>query len=170
MLTLRNGHGSEGLGMDIRRAYLDCEFTSLDSHWELISLALVVPGGPEFYVEIEDGWVRNECSNFVQSVVLPLLDMDKYGRILAEARNELHNWLAQFDLLEIITDAPQWDWPLLLRLAGPKGLPDGIVPGTITYADQALMDGIEFPHHALSDARLIAAFMEPILVNRNLGE
>jgi hypothetical protein len=146
----------------MRRAYLDCEFTSLDDFCELISLALVVPGGPEFYVEIEDGWVLNDCSIFVQSVVLPLLALERYGKPLMAAREELQCWLKQFDELEIISDAPQFDWPLLVRLAGAAGLPKGIIAGSISYADQALMKGLTFPHHALQDARLIAAFMEPL--------
>ncbi|KFE51723.1 hypothetical protein [Pseudomonas syringae] len=146
----------------MRRAYLDCEFTSLDEFRELISLALVVPGGPEFYVEIEDGWVRADCSNFVQGVVLPLLALDRYGRPMNVARDELQLWLRQFDDLEIISDAPQWDWPLFIRLVGPPGLPKGISAGTISYADIALMGGIVFPHHALEDARLIASFVESL--------
>lgn len=146
--------------LHMRRAYLDCEFTSLDEFRELISLALVVPDGPEFYVEIEDGWVRNDCSNFVQEIVLPLLALERYGRPMIVARDELQLWLRQFDELEIISDAPQWDWPLLIRLAGPSGLPKGVSAGTISYADKALMAGIVFPHHALKDARLIASFVE----------
>jgi len=151
----------------MRRAYLDCEFTSLDEFCELISLALVVPGGPEFYVEINDSWVRNDCSNFVQEVVLPQLSLEQYGRPMVTAREELQLWLRPFDELEIISDAPSWDWPLLLRLAGPSGLPRGISAGTITYSDQSLMDKILFPHHALQDAKLIAAFVEPLRMQCN---
>jgi hypothetical protein len=80
----------------MNRAYLDCEFTSLDTYCELISLALVVHGGPEFYVEIEDNWVRSGCSNFIQRTVLPLLDLEKYGRSLSTATKELHEWLSHF--------------------------------------------------------------------------
>lgn len=86
----------------MQRAYLDCKFTSLDPYYELISLALVVPNGPEFYGEIDDGWILSDCSNFVQKVVLPLLDLDKYGRTQSRAADELQHWLSQFDGLEII--------------------------------------------------------------------
>ncbi|MDO1434410.1 MULTISPECIES: hypothetical protein [Pseudomonas] len=152
----------------IRRAYLDCEFTSLDDYRELLSLALVVPNGPEFYVEIEGGWVRNDCSNFVQRVVLPQLDWERHGRSLSAATNELQDWLGQFARLEIISDAPQLDWPLLVRLAGPQGLPNGIVARSISYANQKLLRNLEFPHHALLDARLIAHFMETLEESGNL--
>lgn len=146
----------------VGRAYLDCEFTSLDDFYELISLALVVPSGPEFYVEIEEGWHRNDCTNFVQRVVLPQLDWDRYGLSVSAATKALQKWLVQFDRLEIISDAPQWDWPLLVRLAGPKGLPKGIVASSISYAHQALLRNVEFPHHALLDARLIAQIIESL--------
>lgn len=146
----------------MERAYLDCEFTSLDDFYELISLALVVPSGPEFYVEIEEGWHRNDCSNFVQRVVLPQLDWDRYGLSLPVATKALQRWLGQFDRLEIISDAPQWDWPLLVRLAGPDGLPRGIVARSISFANHALLRNVEFPHHALLDARLIAQIIESL--------
>lgn len=153
--------------IQMRRAYLDCEFTSLDEFRELISLALVVPGGPEFYVEIEDGWVRNDCSNFVQCVVLPLLDLERFGKPAKAAEEELQNWLKQFDELTIISDAPQWDWPLLVRLAGPIGIPNGVRAESIWYADKALMEDIIFPHHALEDARLLATSMESLREKRD---
>lgn len=151
----------------MRRAYLDCEFTSLDEFCELISLALVVPDGPEFYVEVNDNWVRNDCSNFVQEIVLPQLALEQHGRPMVIARQELQLWLRQFDELEIISDAPSWDWPLLVRLAGPSGLPRGISAGTIAYSDQLLMSEILFPHHALEDAKLIASFVELLRKQRN---
>jgi len=154
----------------MRRAYLDCEFTSLDEFCELISLALVVPGGPEFYVEINDNWVLNDCSNFVQEIVLPQLALEQHGRPMVIARQELQLWLRQFDELEIISDAPSWDWPLLVRLAGPSGLPRGISAGTIAYSDQLLMSEILFPYHALEDAKLIASFVELLRMQRNTSD
>ncbi|WP_052810828.1 hypothetical protein ACTACH_15885 [Pseudomonas syringae] len=129
----------------MQKAYLDCEFTSLDPYYEPISLALVVPNGPEFYVD-----------------VLPLLDLDKYGRTQSRAADELQQWLSQFDGIEIISDAPQWDWPLLVRLAGPDGLAKKVISSSIACADQAQMTDLVFPHHALQDARLIADFVESI--------
>ncbi len=53
----------------MQRAYLDTEFTILDRYeYKLISLALVVPQGPEFYVELTDIWDEADCSDFVVEV------------------------------------------------------------------------------------------------------
>ncbi|MGC8383222.1 hypothetical protein ACP3P8_03810 [Pseudomonas aeruginosa] len=74
----------------MRRAYLDTEFTSLNRYTcKLISLALVVPGGPEFYVELIDDWEEGGCSDFVREIVLPQLDLVAYGRTTEQARIEL---------------------------------------------------------------------------------
>ena len=65
----------------MRRAYLDTEFTTLNQYsYKLISLALVVPQGPELYVELTDAWTESDCSDFVLEIVLPQLDLDLYGR------------------------------------------------------------------------------------------
>jgi len=151
------------------RAYLDCEFTTLDSFYELISLALVIPQGSEFYVEITDTWSVVDCTDFVQRVVLPQLDADQYGKTLADAGIALQAWLSRFESLEIVNDAPHYDWPLLLRLAGPKGLPAHVSARSIPHAERELLTAIDFPHHALLDARLIAAFIEPRIVDGTLS-
>lgn len=144
----------------LQRAYLDCKFTSLDPTYELISLALVVPQGPEFYVEISDTWVVDDCSEFVRRIVLPRLSLDQYGLPLEEAGHRLHAWLAQFEVLDILNDAPHYDWPLLLRLAGPQGLPKHVGARAIPLSERDLLETLEFPHHALEDARIIAGFIE----------
>lgn len=36
-----------------------------------MTLALVAPGGPEFYVELINGWEEGSCSDFVREIVLP---------------------------------------------------------------------------------------------------
>jgi hypothetical protein len=104
------------------RAYLDTEFTDLNLYtYKLISLALVVPGGPEFYVELTDSWDESDCSDFVIETVLPQLDMAVHGRTTAQARVELRAFLERIGPVEIVSDAP--------------------------------------PHHALEDARLLAALL-----------
>lgn len=78
----------------MRRVYLDTEFTSLNRYTcKLISLALVVPGGPEFYVELIDDWEEGGCSDFVREIVLPQLDLVAYGRTTEQARIELLDFL-----------------------------------------------------------------------------
>jgi hypothetical protein len=76
--------------MALTRIYLDTEFTVLNRYQsKLISLALVVPGGPEYYVELTDTWAPADCSQFVLNTVLPLLDHSVYGRTTEQARAEL---------------------------------------------------------------------------------
>lgn len=149
--------------MTTRRIYLDTEFTSLNRYRaQLISLALVVPGGPEFYVELTDTWSPADCSPFVTDTVLPLLDHANHGRTTEQARAELLAFLQALGPVEIITDAPDHDWPLLLRLVGPAGLPANVhpEPGLLSIGLDADYAGEEPPHHALADARLLAALAE----------
>jgi hypothetical protein len=145
------------------RIYLDTEFTSLNRYRaQLISLALVVPQGPEFYVELTDNWTLADCSPFVLDTVLPLLDHDKHGRTTDQARAELLAFLQTLGTVEIITDAPDHDWLMLLWLAGPAGLPANVQPepGLLNIDLDADYSGEEPPHHALQDARMLAQFVE----------
>jgi len=143
------------------RAYLDTEFTQLNQYeYKLISLALVVPNGPELYVELTDAWQISDCSDFVLEIVLPQLDPDTYGRTTEQARVELLDFLEQLGQVEIISDAPAWDWPLLVWLAGPSGLPETVSAGRISDDLDIRYDPVEPPHHALVDARLLAALVE----------
>ncbi|MEW6310568.1 MAG: hypothetical protein AB1532_06505 [Pseudomonadota bacterium] len=148
------------------RVYLDTEFTSLNRYTcKLISLALVVPGGPEFYVELTDAWEEGDCSDFVREIVLPQLDLVAYGRTTEQARIGLLDFLQELGPVEIISDAPDWDWPLLVWLAGPGGLPGGVEAGRISGDNEASAEGEGPPHHALQDARMLAQLVE----QSNLG-
>lgn len=140
----------------MRNLYLDTEFTRLDSDYRLISLALVAPGGPEFYVELTDGWCLADCSDFVVEVVLPQLQASRHGQTREAARRALQAFLANMGDVEIVSDALAWDWPLLLELLGPTGLPANVL-GCREQADLLSdLDEAQIPHHALLDARLMA--------------
>lgn len=136
--------------------YLDTEFTCLSPDRSLISLALVTPHGPEFYVELTDGWRLDDCSDFVVEVVLPQLDLSCHGQSQEAARRALQAFLANRGDVEIVSDALAWDGPLLLELLGPAGLPANV----LGYREQANLlsdlDEAQIPHHALLDARLMA--------------
>lgn len=144
------------------RLYLDTEFTQLNRFtYRLISLALVSSDGQEFYVELEDNWAEDECSDFTQSIVLPQLDLPQHGRSTEQARLDLLSFLHLIGSAEIISDAMAWDWPLLLWLAGPSGLPEGIEAGTFPAAIQSDAEELDdAPHHALLDARQLAETIE----------
>ncbi|HEY1028609.1 MAG TPA: hypothetical protein VGE28_13415 [Pseudomonas sp.] len=154
--------------MTTRRFYLDAEFTSLNRYQaKLISLALVGLAGPEFYVELTDTWTPADCSSFVTDTVLPLLNHAVYGRSTDQAKAELVAFMQALGPVEIITDAPDHDWPLLLWLVGPAGLPANVQPkpGHLPIDLDAEYSGAEPPHQALQDARMLAQLVE----QSNLG-
>lgn len=144
----------------MRAIYLDTEFTQLSLDRQLISLALVAASGAEFYVELRDGWCEEDCSEFVHEHVLPQLDLDHHGLPSHEARQALHAFLTSLGEVEIVGDALAWDWPLLIGLLEPLGLPTNVRGcrqvddplGELPYED--------IPHHALLDARLLRDLCE----------
>ncbi|EGH30492.1 hypothetical protein PSYJA_16537 [Pseudomonas syringae pv. japonica str. M301072] len=142
------------------RLCLDCEFTELSAAAKLISLALVGPDGREFYVEVIDTWREDDCSDFVKEIVLPQLWGGEYAMPIIEARKALLQFLATYDEeLEVVTDAPIYDWELFCELAyhdgkWPKNVRNFPTDATTLIATN---DGEELPHHALLDARIIAS-------------
>jgi hypothetical protein len=144
----------------MRTLYIDTEFTELSLDRRLISLALVDAQGHEFYVELLDGWDESHCSDFVREIVLPQLDLARCGMTRALANQALHGFLRDMGECEIAGDALAWDWPLLLELLAPGGLPDNVLgcralldEHTPALAEADLLDAA--PHHALLDARLL---------------
>ncbi|POF88360.1 3'-5' exoribonuclease [Pseudomonas putida] len=141
------------------RLFLDCEFTQLTAQAKLISLALVGQDGREFYVEVVDAWREEDCSEFVKEIVLPQLWGGEYAMPIIEARSALLRFLATYDEeLEIVTDAPIYDWELFCELAYDAGRwPQNVRNRpTDTTTLSPTNDGEELPHHALLDARIIA--------------
>ncbi|WP_338724169.1 hypothetical protein V9L16_00230 [Pseudomonas tolaasii] len=146
------------------RLFLDCEFSQLSAAAKLISLALVAEDGREFYVELLDAWKVEDCSEFVHRIVLPQLWAGANALPVKEARKALLEFLATFDeVLEIITDAPQYDWELFCELAYDDGKWPRNVRNIPTDATtlEAVNDGAPLPHHALLDARIIAGMFAP---------
>lgn len=100
------------------RLFLDCEFTQLSKQAKLISLALVSEDGREFYVELLNAWREEDCSDFVKDIVLPQLWGESHSLPIIEAREALLKFLVSFESeLEIVTDAPDYDWELFCELA-----------------------------------------------------
>lgn len=141
------------------KLYLDCEFTQLSQAAKLISLALVAENGKEFYVELLDTWGTQDCSDFVIEIVLPQLWGGAYAMPVVEARDALLAFLGGFtEMMEIVTDAPQFDWELFCELTYLDGQWPSNVRNWPTDATtlEAVSDGTPLPHHALLDARIIA--------------
>jgi|SRR5450830_13535 len=151
------------------RLFLDCEFTRLSATAKLISLALVAEDGREFYVELVDTWREEDCSDFVVEIVLPQLWGGGNAQPTIGARTALLDFLASFDeVLEIVTDAPQYDWELFCELAYDDGKwPRNVrnYPTDATTLD-AKSEGVPLPHHALLDARIIASMFTESDLNK----
>ncbi|MEE4104531.1 hypothetical protein V2I78_10610 [Pseudomonas viridiflava] len=147
------------------RLFLDCEFTKLNADAKLVSLALVAEDGREFYVELLGTWRVEDCSEFVVNIVLPQLWGGGHALPVPHARKALLEFIASFDeVLEIVTDAPQYDWELFCELAYDEGKWPRNVRNYPTDATtlEAANDGAPLPHHALLDARIIASMFSPI--------
>lgn len=153
------------------RLFLDCEFTQLSASAKIISLALVAENGREFYVELLDTWREADCSDFVVEIVLPQLWGGSHALPIIGARSALLEFLSSFDdALEIVTDAPQYDWVLFCELAYADGKWPRNVRRQPTDATtlEAINDGIPLPHHALLDARIIASMFTPEIPRKEL--
>lgn len=151
----------------MRTLYIDTEFTQLSLDRRLISLALVNAAGHEFYVELLDGWEAADCSEFVLEVVVPQLEPERHGMTRAAANRALHQFLRSQGEVEIAGDALAWDWPLLLELLEPGGLPDNVQGCRALLDEQGVLLSAEqvqlleaAPHHALLDARLLCQVFE----------
>ncbi|MBX8556732.1 3'-5' exoribonuclease [Pseudomonas cichorii] len=143
----------------MHRLFLDCEFTQLSSAAKLISLGLVAEDGREFYVELQDTWQPGDCSDFVKKIVLPQLWGGNYSLPTLEARSAIRGFLTSFNNeVEIVTDAPQFDWELFCDLVYESGRWPRNVRNFPTDATKLAPthEGKELPHHALLDARIIA--------------
>lgn len=92
--------------------------------------------------------------------MLPQLDLEAQGRTTEQAQMELVDFLRGLGPIEIISDAPHWDWPLLAWLAGPLGMPKTVTKGQIKSDIEIAYSDAEPPHHALHDARLLADLLE----------
>ncbi|BDB19268.1 hypothetical protein cym2001_26330 [Pseudomonas sp. CYM-20-01] len=162
------------------KLFLDCEFTQLNRDTKLISLALVSEVGHEYYVELTDTYVTQDCSDFVIQNVLPQLDLSLHGQTLSEAQASLLAFLSDLEgPLEVCSDAPEWDWDLFCQLA----YVDHRWPGNVANRATNLIllfrhleaDDIcnvtlpELPHHALLDARLLADLYRRLTAGSNRG-
>ena len=146
--------------------FLDTEFSDFAKS-DLISLALVAEDGREFYAERTD-YRQNECSAFVQEIVLPLL-----GRVpgaacdSAELALRLRTWFHALPEPSIIIFDYQTDWDLLAGAMPGRPLDSFATPlylngYAITHPIFEQAQNLTYtqawpPHHALADARALRA-------------
>lgn len=100
--------------------FVDTEFTCFEEATrELISLGLVSEDGKhEFYVEITDH-NADFRSDYVEKVIIPMLDFDKYGKTYPWACQDLKDWIdtlpEDVDEVNFIVDYVG-DWSLMLPM------------------------------------------------------
>ncbi|MEN8502083.1 MULTISPECIES: hypothetical protein [Paraburkholderia] len=143
--------------------FLDTEYTGLGQPSpKLVSLGIVTEDGHrEFYVEIEDTWKLEDCSDFVRRVVLPLLGGPAMS--LQQAREKLLDWFAASPrTVRAACDSPT-DFRFLLQVLGEMKPPN---LAEVSYDLRPLIDTTIYhnavmahyqtdarEHHALVDAR-----------------
>ena len=151
--------------------FFDTEFTkfrSVDDEPKLISIGLVSEDGREFYAELLDTWDISDCSQFVISVVLELLDNNTFLKE-AEVAARLKDWIEGLGAEEVVLrcDAPAYDWPFVADLFNFYGWPENLrrKSGTVYFDNDRQIhryqsalsmfwkDNAARMHHALVDAR-----------------
>lgn len=164
--------------------FLDTEFTETGINADLISLALVC-GDEKLYIEITDSWTPEDCSDFVQETVLPLLgrhDPERLTRDQAGAR--VTEWLSELrggDLSQeaiVISDyAGDWLQLVELNIAMPGEpswakrqnvvgrLAQNLVGDAIFEATDLLLEAHTEHHHALVDALALQKAFEGLYIS-----
>ena len=164
--------------------FVDTEFTSLKKP-QLISIAMIC-GEHEFYRELSD-FDAARCSPFVVTYVLPHLSAPAQRKNKKEVASEVGRWIDELEVhCYLVSDAPHKDMPLVSRLLQewPARLSQTVVwfptqgertewsedrhqhrviarMVEVTY-QTALKNGQA--HHALNDARALAAAWKTALV------
>lgn len=152
------------------KVVIDCEFTQLNPNSKLISMALVAEDGREQYFELNDSYTISDCSEFVIERVLPKLTGDQDSMSTEDARNRLLGFLEKFDSVDIMSDAPVWDWEFFCSMAYHQGKwPNNVSNRPVNLIDlynekDVHVDNApELPHHALLDARLLMNYYKNYL-------
>ncbi|BCS43023.1 hypothetical protein Pta6605_13540 [Pseudomonas amygdali pv. tabaci] len=89
----------------------------------------------------------------------------RYSRPIVDAGSTLLGFLTSFkEEVEIVTDAPNYDWEPLCDLVYEDGRWPRIVRNFPTDATtlKPTREGAELPHHALLDARIIAGMFASV--------
>lgn len=149
---------------------VDCEFTQLNATSKLISMALVAEDAQELYFELKDNYELSDCSDFVLENVIPQLDGCDVALTIYGAQEKLQAFLKGFEFVQIMTDAPLWDWEFFCDIAYLNNKwPSNVLNRPINLIDLynekdiQLEDAPELPHHALLDARLLMSYYKKYL-------
>lgn len=141
--------------------FIDTEFTNLEPGNKLISIALVDEAGNEFYAELTDTYILDQCSDFVKQNVLPYL-RGTHQMTRFECSNEIAKWIDDRGVpCKLAMDNPDWDYPHLKSLLADYW-PDNLsvnyyhhlyIPSAI---ENEIVEAHNFDvHNSLDDARIM---------------
>lgn len=154
------------------QVFFDTEFTTIEEGGfrTLISIGCVASDGREFYAELTDTWHPANCSEFVVTTVLPLLQGGECRMDEAELATSLQGWIEGLTENKVIlrTDSPRADWQWVEQLftlfgCWPKNLRRkcGTIYFNHDFQINRYIEGLEVywklngarRHHALVDAK-----------------
>lgn len=169
--------------------FLDTEFTGLHQSTTLISLALYIDEQNYFYAELND-YDPSQVFEWLEEHVLPkLIFKQEHAAYIEisdtqiqmksrteEVREQLKEWLAHYEIIEIWADVMAYDWVLFCQLfGGAFNIPDNVFYAPFDLATLFRIKGLIEPlgkyerdvkrfefagiddekqHHALEDARV----------------
>jgi hypothetical protein len=136
-------------------AYLDTEFDAPTD--TLLSIALVLEDGSEFYVVISD----HAEDEWVQKNVLPKLVLPAIGRTMAQQK--LEAFLKPFDSLHIVADWPQDIAYMAELMITSPGMAITTPRLTWEWERKLNTNASMTPHNALADARALKEMDKGVL-------
>lgn len=148
--------------------FVDTEFTDFyDPH--LVSIGLAAATGETFYAEVP--YRREQCSDFVKEVVIPLLGANPVTDLCDadELRARLRTWLSivkRHDDIEVCFDS-DYDWQLFIQIFDNHP-PAFCRPRNVGFYEINELLRYEFhkkdqrpEHHALNDAKALRYAFRP---------
>lgn len=138
--------------------FVDCEFN--DFQGELISMALVTITGQEFYEVLE---CKNP-SRWVKDNVMPVLGKKAVSK--TEFQQKLHQFLNQFDCVEIVADWPEDVAHFCQSLITGPGM--RLNTPSLNISVVRFDAPSQHPHNALADAKEMASFFLTNYLDRQI--
>lgn len=152
----------------MKSIFFDTEFTELGVDPKLISIGLVSDDGQEFYADLSDTYVAEDCSAFVLEAVVPHLERGATLMTMDQLAIQLGQWLEAFDQpVRLATDSLAWDWSWLHEIFHQDGTwPQNVEMQPFLFTinclngydlfvravERAFSGGLR-RHHALDDAK-----------------
>lgn len=161
----------------MKKIFFDTEFTGLHQKTTLISIGFITEDGEQFYRELND-YDKTQVNDWIEeNVIANLFSPDPINQ--SKLREELSQWLSQFDEVEMWSDCLSYDWVLFNQVFGhafniPKNVyyipfdlctlfkAKGIDPDVSREEYAGMTNDAGKKHNALHDANVIKACYEKL--------